>query len=148
MNIVLNRNFIGKKATDGVITIDNMRVADSAEHTPTMLPQGTYVVGIDHCPQYRRKMPLICIKKYADCLHCLKRHILSTHAMLPCFCPMIKIGNGAYNRTDGSIIIGDRYLNGVIINSAPYYDRLIDRLDKAQNRGEKITLTIKNSCVI
>lgn len=142
MRIVLTRTKVSAKATDGVITIDGIRVADCAEHTPSMLPRGTYGVRIDRCTQYRRKMPVICIEHQASCIHCKKRQILSTHAVLPVYCPMIKIGNGVFNRTDGSIIIGDRYLNGIVLHSAPYYDRLIDRLDKAQNRGEQITLTI------
>ena len=142
MRILLTRTNVSQNATDGVITIDGIRVADCAEHTPTMLPQGTYGVRIDRCTQYRRKMPVICIEHQASCFLCKKHKILSTHAVLPVYCPMIKIGNGVFNRTDGSIIIGDRYLNGIVLRSAPYYDRLIDRLDKAQNRGEQITLTI------
>lgn len=147
MNIVLQRKFSTQKATDGVIMIDNVRVADCSERTLFMPQAGTYEVLIERCPQYRRKMPLIKLR-YWDKNYCRQckaiRSIGSLHSDLPCYCPMIKIGNGVFNRTDGSIIIGDHFQNGIILHSAKYYDRLIDRLDKAQNRGEKITLTITN----
>ena len=79
------------------------------------------------------------------CERCPKMDFICNNSTLPIYCPQIKIGNGVYNRTDGSIIIGERVVWGALIHSAEHFNRLIDRLDKAQNRGELITVTIKEN---
>ena len=79
------------------------------------------------------------------CERCPKMDFICNNSTLPIYCPQIKIGNGVYNRTDGSIIIGERVVWGALIHSAEHFNRLIDRLDKAQNRGELITVTIEEN---
>lgn len=134
-------------ALNGTLYIGDQRVCDTCENDHYHLCTGTYHVSITHCQQYHRKMPVISIRDEpmtARCHHCRKHPIDSQHANLPYYCPLIKIGNGVAHRTDGSIIIGDQLLMGVVVNSADHFNRLIDRLDKAAQRGEEITLTIKN----
>lgn len=147
MNIELIRNHRTRWALDGVLRIGGQKICDTSENLQHHLEQGTYSILIDRCHQYRRKMPIVMIADEpmtAKCHHCKKKHIGSQHANLPCFCPQIKIGNGVANRTDGSIIIGQLRLPGFMLKSSDHFDRLIDRLDKAAQRGEAITLTITN----
>lgn len=132
-------------AIDGELRIAGLKVCDTSENTVHHLAPGTYTVRIERCQQYRRKMPRIIVEDKpleANCRRCSKRHISSIHANLPCYCPQIKIGNGSANRTDGSILVGTLRIPGLILDSSQCFNRLIDRLDKAANRGEDIQLTI------
>lgn len=76
------------------------------------------------------------------CKNCPTMECVTNNSKLPCFCPQIKIGNGVYNRTDGSIIIGEYLAPGIVKKPTEYFNRLIDRLDKAYNRTEPIILTV------
>lgn len=141
MNIELRRYRIKPETTDGQIYIDGQKVCDCAEHTPTCLSPGTYPILIHRCKHYRRKMPCILIGNL-QCGKCPKMDYCGNNSTLPRYCPQIKIGNGVYKRTDGSIIIGEYLVPGCLTHPIEHFNRLIDRLDKAQNRGESITLTI------
>lgn len=156
MNIELIRNHRTRWALDGELRIGGQKICDTSENLMHHLVQGTYSILIDRCHHYRRKMPIVLLDESSKvgplnpfeplnprCHSCKKKSIGSQHANLPCYCPQIKIGNGVANRTDGSIIIGQLRLPGLMLKSSDHYDRLIDRLDKAAQRGESITLTIK-----
>lgn len=162
MNLILERKHINQESTDGLLrNEDGTKICSTAEHTATSLPPGTYPVLIHRCKHYRRKMPLIMVDGLEfmaegenpithtpytinqKCETCPKLSYVGNNSTLPCYCPMIKIGNGIHNRTDGSIIIGERITWGCMKHPVEHFNRLIDRLDKAQNRGESITLTIK-----
>ena len=122
MQIVLKRLKSRPQATDGQLYINNVIVADTAEATPYMLSEGVYDIKIENIKKYHRKMPVVCSENT----------------------PVIRIGNGVYNSKNADIIIGEHLLNGIIIHSAPFFNKLIDRLDKAAIRGEKMELKIKN----
>lgn len=146
MNIELVRNHRTRWALDGELRIADQKICDTSENLMQHLEHGTYPIRIERCHHYHRKMPIVMITDepmLAKCHSCKKKTIGSQHANLPCYCPQIKIGNGVANRTDGSIIIGDYYLPGVILNSSDHFNKLIDRLDKAALRGESIMLTIR-----
>lgn len=160
MNIELIRTKRTRWALDGELRIAGQKVCDTSENLVHHLHGGTHTVKIERCQHYRRKMPIIMVDEASGvaeshgfdhlgtfeskCHHCKKKRIGSQHANLPCYCPQIKLGNGVANRTDGSIIVGERWISGVMLRTAYYYDRLIDRLDKAAQRDEEITLEIKN----
>lgn len=159
--ITLFRTVIGPDATDGILQIGGQNVCSCSEHTATRLPAGTYAVLIHRCHQYQRKMPLIvpldqshplsdpstdqpCESSYQPaCASCPSLPFVSLNSRLPHRCPMIKPGNGVHNRIDGSIIVGERLIPGVLIQPAPIFARLIERLVKAHSRGKTILLTIR-----
>lgn len=158
MNIQIERIHRNADYIDGTLRIDSIdKICDTAEFAPTALKAGTYPVLIHRCKQYRRKIPVVClegqssstcgelVEPSSSCSACPKLDFVCNNSTLPIYCPQIKIGNGVYNRTDGSIIIGERVVWGALIHSADHFNRLIDRLDKAQNRGETITVTIKEN---
>lgn len=155
MNIVIERIHRNQDSVDGILRIDGgMKICDTAENSSTSLPAGTYKVLIHRCKHYRRKMPIILFtdnsrairgnsrSKEIPCDSCPSMEYCGNNSTLPRFCPQIKIGNGVHKRTDGSIIIGERIIWGCMKHPVEHFNRLIDRLDKAQNRGESITLTI------
>ena len=102
MKIELNRLKSRAKATDGQLCINNVIVADTAEATPYMLPEGVYDIKIENIKKYHRKMPVVCSENK----------------------PVIRIGNGVYNSKNADIIIGEHLLNGIIIHSAPFFNKL------------------------
>ena len=66
---------------------------------------------------------------------------------LPTYCPQLKIGNGVYNRPDGSIIVGKYHVPGCVLHSKDAYDPLYQRIRKSIERGNQVVLTIKNEFV-
>lgn len=56
---------------------------------------------------------------------------------------MLKIGNGVHRRTDGSVIIGERIVSGCMKHPQGHFNRLIDRLKKAQRRGERLLVSVR-----
>lgn len=169
MNIFLYRTHRTADSVDGKLMIANEKICDTAENALTCLPEGTYNVLIHRCKHYRRKMPVILLSEGSfkelqkvpkvsglkpietavgmkpietSCMACPSMEYCGNNSTLPKYCPQIKIGNGVYNRTDGSIIIGEYLAPGCMKHPIEYFNRLIDRLDKCQNRKEPITLTI------
>lgn len=154
MKIEITRNDRHGQAIDGTLTINGAEVCHTAENTLTALPRGTWPVLVHICLRYRRKMPLVITQDttrsgwtlglMARCNACRPpRNPLNNNTRLPRRCPMLKPGNGVHRRTDGSILVGEASgAIGCILHPDRHFNRLIDRLDKAQNRGETITLTI------
>ena len=80
------------------------------------------------------------IREGEGCLLPLKADTNQVHS--PIGLPFIGIGNGPFRLTDGSIIVGQRLLAGVLIHSHDIFGKLIDRLDKERYRSRPILLTI------
>lgn len=60
-------------------------------------------------------------------------------------CPHFAPGNGAYNLTDGSILVG-RYLQpGILFHSRKVYNSLYNRIRKQLARKQNVTLIISES---
>lgn len=132
MNIIITRRRYSKYGVDGTLNINGQHVCDTCEHPDKYLPTGTYRVIIERNKELRRKVPYL---QAVTSEAALRGGIDGT--------PFIRIGNGPFKLLDGSIIVGKSPIAGLLIHSADHFNRLIDRLDKAQNRGDNITLTIK-----
>lgn len=78
------------------------------------------------------------------CTLCEQRTEVSINTLMPCHCPMLKPGNGAYNRTDGSIILGTHICPGCLKQPQQAFDPLVERIRKISKRKTKITLRIEN----
>jgi len=119
MEIVIFRHRYTRYGVDGILSINGRIVCATCEHPSKYLPPGTYEVVVAHNKKLRRKVPT-----------------LPNGAI-------IRIGNGPFKLRDGSILVGQTKAAGMVVNSAPYFNRIIDRLDKAQSRGAEITLSIQ-----
>ena len=119
MNIEITRHNYSKYAVDGKLSINGEYVCDTCEHPVNYMTAGKYNISI------------VTNKKL--------------HRMAPTFPngAIIKPGNGPFSLTDGSIIVGKHALRGLLVETAECFSKLIDRLDKASNRNEEITITIK-----
>ena len=143
MNIFLNRTFIKGEYAHGHLTIDGNRVCDTLENATSCVPAGTYIVTLLKCKQYARKMP--CLNPQSPCDLCPKLPFVCNNTTLPCYCPMIKPGNGVHNRLDGSIIVGVYNCLGSLIHPKTTFDPLYERIRKAVSRGTVISLIIKDN---
>ena len=130
MHILITRHRYKPATIDGQLSIDGIRICDCAENAHTALPPGTYPITIVPCRQYARKMPLITpISNQSS--------VINNRV-----CPMLKPGNGVYNRTDGAIIVGEYLVPGCLKHSRFTFDNLYDRIRKNLERGKEVTLTI------
>ena len=131
MHILITRYRYKPATIDGQLSIDGIRICDCAENAHTALPPGTYSIAIVHCRQYARKMPLITpISNQSS--------VINNRV-----CPMLKYGNGVYNREDGSILVGEYLVPGCLKHSRFTFDNLYDRIRKNLQRGKEVTLTIR-----
>lgn len=131
MHILITRYRYKPATIDGQLSIDGIRICDCAENAHTALPPGTYSIAIVHCRQYARKMPLI--TPISNQSSVINNRI----------CPMLKPGNGVYNRKDGSILVGEYLVPGCLKHSRFTFDNLYDRIRKNLQRGKEVTLTIR-----
>ena len=162
MKIVLSRIRIRDEYAHGVLTIDGTRVCDTLENALSMVPAGEYDVSLLKCKQYARKM--LCLNAQPPCDLCLRtrnmelgtwnlepgtmnHEPLTMNSSLPCYCPMLKPGNGIHNRLDGSILVGRYNCLGSLIHPKTTFDPLYERIRKSLSRGNQVILIIKNESV-
>ena len=149
MHILITRHRYKPATIDGQLSIDGIHICDCAENAHTALPSGTYQIAIVPCRQYARKMPILSpvINNQSSvisiCSSCPRKPHIGINTKLPRVCPMLKPGNGVYNRTDGSIIVGEFLVPGCLKHSRFTFDNLYDRIRKNLQRGKEVTLTIR-----
>ncbi len=88
-----------------------------------------------------------CLEGSTRCEACPQMKWVFYDTTLPIYCPQLKIGNGVYNRPDGSIIVGTHIVPGCLLHSKEAYDPLYQRIRKSIERGNQVVLTIKNESV-
>lgn len=140
MNIVITRNLVRGEFTHGHLTIDGNRVCQTLENTDFRVPAGEYPITLIKCKQYARKMP--CLNPNAPCALCTKLPFVCNNSTLPCYCPMLKPGNGVHDRLDGSILVGQYNCLGCLIHPKTTFDPLYERIRKSVSRGNQVKLTI------
>ena len=149
MNIVITRTLTKGEYTHGHLTIDGLRICDTLENSNALAPAGDYTLTLVKCKQYSRNM--LCLHADAPCDRCPKLRYVYSNTTLPCYCPMLKPGNGVHNRLDGRILIGLYNGLGSLVHPKDVFDQLYERIRKSLSRGHKVILTIKdtpssNSC--
>lgn len=143
--MILKRCRHSGKAIDGKLIIDGTRFCDTAENSDTALPQGRYRIKRTFCKQYDRYMPLVCPTgaEAAPCDNCPKLEFVCNNTTMPIVCPMLKPGNGIWNRPDGSIILGTHIVPGCLSHPNEPFSLLSERLRKLTTRGSGMTLKIE-----
>ena len=81
------------------------------------------------------------------CDRCPKLEFVCNNTTMPIYCPMLKPGNGVHNRLDGSIILGTRIVPGCLKHPKQAFDVVYGRIRKSIERGNQVTVTIKNESV-
>ena len=140
MKIVITRLFTKGEFTHGSLSIDGTKICSTLENANALVPSGDYVISLIKCKQYSRKMP--CLNPQSPCDLCPKLPFVCNNTTLPCWCPMLKPGNGVHNRLDGSIVVGVYNCLGSIIHPKGVFDNLYERLRKSISRGNEVKLII------
>ena len=143
MKIVITRLFSKGEYTHGSLTIDGNKFCSTLENSNALVPSGDYVISLIKCKQYSRKMP--CLNPAPPCDLCPKLSFVCMNSTLPCYCPMLKPGNGVHNRLDGCIVLGVYNCVGSIIRPKSIFDALYERIRKSISRGNQVTLIIKDN---
>ena len=150
MNITLQRISMKGEITEGRIRIDGFAICDTLENTYSCLVPGEYHVHLHKCSQYGRKMILLSpatndLESIIDnCPECLRKRLVNINTVMPRFCPMIKPGNGILERHDGSILVGHRQCQGLLIHPREVFASLYARIRMNIQRGNEVTLQITN----
>lgn len=127
MNIILKRTRHRPDTIDGNLWIDGLKVCDCAENAHHCLPPGTYRVELVKSERLGRKLPSLITSRSP---------LTANHPSL------IMPGNGVYALRDGSIIVGQHCVPGIVTHSRLAFDTLYGRIRKAIERGHSVTLTI------
>ena len=90
---------------------------------------------------------MLCLEGSTRCDRCPKLEFVCNTTTMPIYCPMLKPGNGVHNRLDGSIILGTRIIPGCLKHPKQAFDAVYGRIRKSIERGNQVTVTIKNESV-
>lgn len=120
MQLHLHRHRINATACDGTLSIDGIRICDTAEHAQHRPPVGTYRIVLRYSHTHGRKVPMLA-ESAGVCL---------------------AIGNGIWNRTDGRILIGTYIALGCVKKSREPFMLLYNRINTALRRGHEVTIRI------
>lgn len=142
MNITIQRIRTKGEFTEGYLSIEGVRICSTLENSNAQVPAGDYVISLLKCKQYSRKM--ICLNPHPPCSKCPKLKFVCNNTTLPCYCPMLKPGNGVHGRLDGSILVGEYQCLNSIIHPKKVFDTLYQRIRKSISRGNIVTLTIRD----
>lgn len=142
MDIILKRIRQRPQTIDGQIWIDGQRICDCAENANGAVPEGTYELQVTKCKQYARKM--ILLNPSPPCDKCPPMEYCGNNSTLPCYCPMIKPGNGVFKRLDGSIIVGKHLAPGCLSHPLEAFHSLYERIRKNIERGNPVQLIISS----
>lgn len=135
MKLKLERLYLKSDYTIGVLYVDSTRFCDTLEDrlrdltkevkVPglTAIPAGVYEVVVNISPRFRRKLPRLLNVPGFDGI-------------------LIHRGNTAED-TAGCILVGENRERGKVINSTRYELQLTEMLERAQNKGERITIEIE-----
>ncbi len=140
MNIIIQRTKTRGEYVHGHLSIDGIRICDTLENSNGLVPTGQYPITLIKCKQYSRKMP--CLNPSPPCDLCPKLGFVCNNTTLPCWCPMLKPGNGVHNRLDGSICVGQYNCLNSLIHPRDSFDHLYERIRKSISRGNQVLLTV------
>ena len=141
MKLTLKRIILNPNYTVGELYIDNIYFSSTLEdpnrdynkngvfdgeekkvYGNTCIPYGTYEVILSYSPKFKRILPeVLKVDQFTG----------------------IRFHRGNYVKdTEGCILVGEKVENGVLKNSTPYEEKLVEELKKAVDKKENIALEI------
>lgn len=132
MIIEIKRNHTTRLYTLGTLVINDQKTAHTVEDTLSMLPVGTYRLVLTKGNKRRRLIAVLRTRADQG----------ATGGQIYHFEP-----NGSYisSRKNHSICIGTPIIPGALKCGGEVYERLFDRIEKAEARKEDITLIITDA---
>lgn len=119
MTIEIIRHNYSKYGVEGTLVINKHKVCATLEHPQNLLPPGRYPIELKRNKQLELTLPT-----------------MPNGAS-------IRPGNGPFNLKDGSIIVGERYMLGVLYKTAQVFEKLYMRIKRSMARGKEVELEIK-----
>ena len=138
MNLLVDRIFLGDSYTIGKLYINGEYFCDTLEDTvrdlksdgsgkvygETAIPAGEYDIVLTKSPRFKRILPRLLDVPFFEGI-------------------LMHAGNLAKD-SHGCILVGKNSKKGMVLESKKYEALLVQALQEAVNRGEKITITIKD----
>lgn len=128
MELKIKRTHSTRLYTEGLLYVNDMRTTSTIEDTLSMLAPGIYNVRLTGGVKRRRVIAIIPSNKEGD-------YVQRTHHFEAC-------GSHISSRKNNSICIGQTIIPGALAKGRDIYDRLFDRIEKAEARKEPINLVI------
>lgn len=128
MELKIRRTHTTRLYTLGVLVINDMKTTRTVEDTLSMLEAGTYRIRLSKGNSRRRVIAIIPDNKTSDYVQLAHRFEAG--------------GSYLTSRRNKSIGIGELLIPGSLMKGREVYDRLFDRLEKAEARNEPIVLFI------
>ncbi len=150
LNLLITRIRIRGEYCEGYISIDGTRICSTLENNDYKVPSGEYIIRLVKCKHHARQMPVLLpqpstLNSQPLCSMCpkaLNSDPSSLNLTLPCYCPMLKPGNGVHNRHDGSILIGEYNCPNSLIHPKTVFEPLYERIRKSISRGNQVLLSV------
>ena len=120
MTIEIIRHNYSVYGVEGALVINKRKVCDTLEHPQNFLSPGSYPIELERNEQLELTLPT-----------------LPNGAS-------IRPGNGPFTLKDGSIIVGERYMLGVLHETAQVSEKLYMRIKRCMARGKEVELRILN----
>lgn len=132
MQIEIRRTHTTRLYTSGIIIINDQKTTHSVEDTLSMLPVGTYRIALTKGNKRRRLIAIFRTRADQG----------TSGGQIYHFEP-----SGSYisSHKNHSICIGTPIIPGALKQGGEVYERLFDRIEKAEDRHEDITLIITDA---
>ena len=130
MELKIFRNSSNRLYTEGYLSINDMKTTHTVESTLTMLPEGKYEVKLKGCTQHRRQIAILLPAE-------------SGGPNVPyTVCHFEACGTWISSKKNKSIRIGEPIIPGALRLGSEVFERLFERIEMAEKRGESTTLEI------
>ncbi|MDR2292574.1 MAG: DUF5675 family protein [Prevotellaceae bacterium] len=144
MELKLKRRFLGEEYTIGSLYVDGEYFCDTLEDKDRGLTQSMPLEMIRKTKiQHETAIPAGVYKVVVN-LSPAKKRLLPRLLDVPGFSGILIHRGNTQHDSSGCILVGENKVKGKVINSTPYEKRLVEILTKAQERGEKIRITVIN----
>lgn len=144
MEILVKRIFKGENYTIGHLYINGTYFCDTLEDKVRNLPREPKIYGKTAIPAGKYEIDMNTVSpKFKNRSWARKyKGIVPRLKNVPYFSGvLIHVGTDQYS-TQGCIIVGDNTIRGKVTNSAITFNRLMDKLIVARDKGEEITIEI------
>lgn len=128
MELKIKRTHTTRLYTEGTLYINGTRTTSTVEDTLSMLAPGVYNVRLTGGVKRRRVIAIIPSNKEGV-------YVQRSHHFEAC-------GSHITSRKNHSICIGEPIIPGALAKGREIFDRIFDRIEKAEARKESILLVI------
>ena len=120
MIIEIHRNNYSKYGIEGTLIVNSKVICSTVEHPRHYVPAGPYPLELERS------------KKFG----CLMPTLPNGTILQP--------GNGPFGLVDGSIVVGEKHVEGVVLNSSAVFEGLAQRIIKSRKKMPVVLILIND----